>query len=105
MNDNTVIDALSVLSKVRGLHYIRCRVVLSALIKANFLYADEIVGLECFDVIPSFELLCLQDCKKIKIENLNLPAYPLLRSVCLRNCPGRVMISSELAKAVYALHP
>ncbi len=58
----------------------------SSLIKLKNLDLYDVSDLESFDVIPSLQSLLLANGYKLKIESLNLPAYPLLRSLTLSNC-------------------
>ncbi len=53
-------------------------------IKNLFLNGNPV--LESFDILPCLESLLIRDCRRIKIEKLNLSSYPNLRSLCLSGC-------------------
>eukprot|EP01040_Poterioochromonas_malhamensis_P014799 gene14799-16441_t len=85
----------SMLSEFRGfyklLNFSACVVptlvkAISTRVKVKNLELWDMKNIETFDVIPSIESLYLREGNKLKIETLNLPAYPLLRSLKLYSC-------------------
>ncbi len=100
-NDNDFMNATSIssmLSEVGSLYWLAdfsgpdsglaISILLAKLIrfKIKNLSLWDVFDVESFDVIPSLQFLLLRNSNNLKIETLNLSAYPLLRSLRLYDC-------------------
>lgn len=100
-NDNDFMNATSIssmLSEVGSFYWLgdfsgpdsglAITILLTKLIrfKIKNLTLHDVSDVESFDVIPSLQSLLLRNSNNLKIETLNLSAYPLLRSLRLYDC-------------------
>lgn len=85
----------SMLSEIRSFYWLRdfsntsqamLTLINSTRIEVKNLELHDVTGIIRFDVIPSLESLYLRGGNRLKIETLNLPAYPLLRLLKLSSC-------------------